>query len=387
MLTEGEYIILYEKCNSGNCTPTELQQLEAYHDTFEFSDRSWDETRMGRKDEVKTRLQKLLNEELRQDICASPNLFFSRQRIYSIIKYSAVAVFLMCFGIYWVSESHIFIDKKSNVNDHRVIAPGGNKAVLVLEDGTEVNLNDLIIGDFSIDGEAVAHKDTPGQLRYNSLSHSSEKISYHTIRTPPGGQYHIELADGTKVWLNAASSIRFPARFSGVKRTVEIEGEVYFDVAKQSENPFVVKSSGQEITVLGTRFNVAAYPDEEEVQTSLIEGSVVLNVVNQQYSLTPGECTIYDKRHNSVDKATFNPDAVLAWQNGNFVFNMEDIQSVMRKISRWYDVEVIYKGDMKEKLFSGTISRFGQVEEVLDMLALTETVTFKIEGRRIYVME
>ena len=256
--------------------------------------------------------------------------------------------------------------------------------MLMLEDGTEVSLNELDLGAVAIHGKVWASKDGEGELRYGDVA--KDEVKYHTIRTPRGGQYKVTLADGTKVWLNAASSIRFPTAFVEAKRTVEIEGEVFFDVHKDAEKPFVVKSRHQEVTVLGTRFDVMAYPDEERVKTSLVEGKVVVDIADKNYVLRPGERSIYDTKKEEVRTETFDPEEILAWQEGYFMFNEENIGQVMRKISRWYDVDVEYKGDMRGKLFSGTVSRFGQVEDVLDMLSLTGTVSFKIEGRRSVVM-
>ncbi|RZF58443.1 FecR family protein [Sphingobacterium corticibacterium] len=379
MLTKEEYIKLYEKYIAGHCSAEELSQLQDYQDKFQLEETIWDEEAMGDKADVKARLYARLHREMQTDNDNQATYWKSMRKWWG---YAAAAILLVIGGLYWLvaDKDTSFVDKTETI----VIAPGGDNAILVLDDGTEVSLNELHLGNVTINGKVWANKAGEGELRYGEMAEG--EIRYHTIRTPRGGQYQVILADGTKVWLNASSSIRFPTAFIGTERLVEIEGEVFFDVQKDTEKPFVVKSDNQEITVLGTQFNVMAYPDEEGVKTSLIEGKVAVDIAGSSYTLRPGERSVYDKTKRQVTKETFDPEEILAWQEGYFMFNEESIEHVMRKIARWYDVEVEYKGNMKGKLFSGTVSRFGQVDEVLDMLELTGTVTFKIEGRRILVM-
>lgn len=380
MLTKEEYIKLYEKYLAGHCSSEELDQLQGYRDKFQLEEITWDEEAMGNKANVKARLYAHLQKEMQTDKEDQPVYWQSMRKWFG---YAAAAIILVIGGLYWSSVENVSkpVGEESQAI---VIEPGGDKAVLVLDDGTEVSLNELHLGNVTINGKVLANKAGEGELRYGEMA--EDEIRYHTIRTPRGGQYQVTLADGTKIWLNASSSIRFPTAFIGTRRLVEIEGEVFFDVQKDTGKPFVVKSDNQEITVLGTQFNVMAYPDEEGVKTSLIEGKVAVDIAGSSYTLKPGERSVYDKTKRQVTKETFDPEEILAWQEGYFMFNEESIEHVMRKIARWYDVEVEYKGNMKGKLFSGTVSRFGQVDEVLDMLELTGTVTFKIEGRRILVM-
>ncbi|MGJ1268760.1 FecR family protein [Sphingobacterium spiritivorum] len=379
MLTKEEYIRLYEKHQQGLCTEEEYLMLESYEDGFELQDANWNEMRMGEKEKVKRRIHGKIKDHIKT----------SGTKKYKLLRWSiqtAAAILLVSFGAYWLLYPK---DDGNNITAkviNKKILPGGNKAILTLDNGTSLDLNTLKVGDLLLSDQVQASKNTEGQLTYNHSNISTSKVSYHTVRTPKGGEYQIDLSDGTKVWLNAESSVRFPTSFTGEERVVEITGEVFFDVQKQNGKRFIVKTADQRITVLGTRFNVNAYEEESSVQTSLIEGKVLLDVNSKRYNLQPGQRTIYDKGSKHVDKETFNPKEVLAWQSGNFFFDAEGIESIMRKIARWYDVEIIYQGNMKEKIFSGTISRFGEVQDVLDMLALTGSVKFRIEGRRIYVM-
>lgn len=378
MLTKEEYIKLYEKYIAGNCSVEELGQLQDYQDKYQLEETRWDEETMGDKAEIKARIYDRLQEGMQLYVRDNKG----RPFVTKWVAYAAAAVLLVIGSIYWLVVDNT--REPGTENQSVLIAPGGDKAMLILDDGTEVSLNELHLGDIAVDGKVLANKAGEGELRYGEMVEG--EVRYHTIRTPRGGQYQVTLADGTEVWLNAASSIRFPTAFVESQRLVEIEGEVFFDVQKDTGKPFVVKSDNQQVTVLGTQFSVMAYPDEDGIKTSLIEGKVSVNIAGTGYALKPGERSVYNIAKKQVRKESFDPDEILAWQEGYFMFNEEGIEHVMRKIARWYDVEVEYKGDMQGKLFSGTVSRFGQVEDVLDMLELTGTITFKIEGRRILVM-
>lgn len=378
MLTKEEYIKLYEKYKRAQCTPAELEQLASYEDDFVLQEQLWDHEKFGDKEAVQQRIY----QHLHATIQSGPDVNKRGKIRYTLrkwITYGAAALVLLTLGVYGL------IREKNTMPEQSVtISPGGNKAVLVLEDGVEVSLNELGLGEVAIEGEVLARKTGEGALNYDART--PEEVTYHTLRTPRGGQFQLTLADGTKVWLNASSSIRFPTAFTEKERLVAIEGEVFFDVQPDKERPFVVKSASQKATVLGTRFNIMAYADENHIETSLIEGKVQVSTDEAQFMLNPGERTIYDKRNAGMRKVSFDPEEILAWQAGYFMFQEENIEEVMRKIARWYDVDIIYQGDMKGKIFSGTVSRFSEVEEILDMLTLTGTVSFTIEGRRIRVM-
>ena len=259
------------------------------------------------------------------------------------------------------------------VND---IAPGKNTATLALANGKVITLSDaklgVVIGD---------------DLKYNdgseiaSVPRNDEKVRTLAVITPRGGTYQITLPDGSKAWLNAASSIRFPASFSGlVNRKVVLDGEAYFEVSKNKKQPFVVQTKNQDVTVLGTHFNVSAYEDEHTVKTTLLEGSVNVNGT----ILKPDQQSILI--NNKISVIPIDAQEAVAWKNGEFLFNKEPLGSIMNKISRWYDVEVRYENSkMENKQFWGSITRFTNVSDVLKMLELTGDVHFKIEGRTIIV--
>ena len=268
------------------------------------------------------------------------------------------------------------------------VAPGGNKAILTLADGSTIILDNAANGNLAEQGNSKIVKLNNGQLAYNALNEKPTEIVYNTISTPRGGQYQLTLADGSKVWLNAASSIRFPASFTGNERKVELTGEGYFEVAKNAAMPFKVDVSGKgEVEVLGTHFNINSYSNEPAISTTLIEGSIkvagltsgntVLLIPGQQAKLsTTGELSI-----------NRNPDieSVLAWKNEKFVFQNTDLKSIMRQLERWYDISVSYEGNGYTDEYVGIISRNVNISQILKMLEKTSEARFQINGKNIIV--
>jgi len=273
-----------------------------------------------------------------------------------------------------------------------VIKPGKHSATLTLANGQKIVLTDANTGEIAQQTGVTITKGANGRLIYTALSASknstnggAEAPQFNTVQTPVGGEYQINLPDGTKVWLNASSSLKFPAHFTGNERKVILSGEGYFEVAKDKLKPFKVTTGEQEIQVYGTHFNVSAYPRDERTKTTLLEGSVKVNAPNQKaLFLKPGEQAVLKK--DKIELRVVDAQAAIAWKNGLFVFDNERIETIMRRVSRWYDVEVIYKGAVTNERLMGTISRYRDINDVLDLLALTNLVHFKIEGRRIIVM-
>lgn len=255
------------------------------------------------------------------------------------------------------------------------IRPGHNGAILTLSNGKRIVLDTAANGALASDNQVkVIKKD--GQLSYEG---AAEDIVYNTVSTPKGRQWQLTLGDGTKVWLNAASSIRYPIGFPKKQRLVEVTGEAYFEVAQNPESPFIVKTPAQEIQVLGTHFNVNVYDDEPAPKTTLLEGSIKVTSAGKSLLLHPGE-QANDLKINKVDAAN-----VIAWINGRFKFDNSDIKTVMRQIARWYDVEVEYKGTIPDYQFVGGTFRNNNLSEVLQVLELSG-LHFKLENRKIIVM-
>lgn len=257
------------------------------------------------------------------------------------------------------------------------VAPGGNKAVLILGDGSSVTLDST--GNQILRQGSIAIHQQGGQLQYDKQGEETS-VTYNTLTTPRGGQFQIILPDGTKVWLNAASSLRYPTSFTGGERKVEITGEAYFEVAKNAAMPFRVKMSDQAtVEVLGTHFNINAYADEAAIRATLLEGRIkVMDVV-----LNPGEqaqITADVKVLRQVDTS-----AVMAWRYGLFNFEGQNLKEVMRQLSRWYDIEVIYEGTVPDIVFGGKMLRNINLSQLLKMLEDAEVHFTLEEGRKLII--
>ncbi|CAL1520167.1 FecR domain-containing protein [Chitinophaga sp. MM2321] len=297
---------------------------------------------------------------------------------------AAAAVLLLIAG----SSFYLLFNKKhttantlahkasNNVND---VPPGKFKAIIQAGNGQVVlNRNDT---SFMLAGNAVNINN--GNLQ---ITTDTEKPIQYTLITPRGGEYQLTLSDGTTVWLNADSKLVYPTVFTGNTRVVTLEGEAYFDVHQDASHPFVVKTSHQSVRVLGTEFNIHAYPDEPKVVTTLINGRVQVNSQDHTLLLQPGQ----QAHLTGEGLLSLQPDAdieqVIAWKNGYFRFMKADIHSIMQQLSRWYDVEVHYEKNLKPASFGAVISRNNNISQVLNMLEATGEVHFKIEGRKISVM-
>ena len=310
---------------------------------------------------------------------------------------ATIILILLSIGSYWMfsskSSKHGIV--KTTPNETKLkndIAPGGNKATLLLADGSTIILDSASNGIISQQGETKVQKLINGVLAYSINGKQvleNDEAFFNTIITPRGGQYQVTLSDGTKVWLNAASSIRFPVVFTGTERKVEITGEAYFEVAKNKNMPFKVEANSSEIEVLGTHFNVNAYEDEASIKTTLLEGKVkvtvpALSLTQLPKYLLPGQQAGINKAGeiNVLDNA--DTEEAVAWVHGYFQFESADLKSILRQISRWYDVDVEYKGNVNMH-FTGQLARNENVSKVFEKLALTGVVNFEIEGRRILV--
>src|SRR6202012_5049073 len=230
-----------------------------------------------------------------------------------------------------------------------------------------------------------------GQIVYKAGDPDNSKpateIAYNTLSTPKGGEYQVVLPDNTKVWLDAASSIIYPVVFTGNERRVKLTGQAYFEVAKNKEKPFYVDVNQAQIRVLGTHFNISAYNDDRETTATLLEGSVQVTKNNSTSLLKPGQQAVMNNGSDHIVVADANIQDVMAWKNGYFTFNDDNITGIMRKVSRWYDVSVEYLGNYDDQQFGGTFYRSKSITELLNHLERLGKVHFKITGRRITVMD
>ncbi|MGN6602446.1 MAG: FecR family protein [Ginsengibacter sp.] len=299
---------------------------------------------------------------------------------------ASVIIFVAAFGIYKIIN-HKPSNKTSLAKvDQNDIQPGRNKATLTLSNGSVIDLANVSKGLIKRDVGTSIMKAKEGEIVYDESSESSNKVmKYNLLSTPKGGQYKVHLPDGSDVWLNAASSLKYPTVFATTNRTIELKGEGYFEIAKDKTKPFIVKlSDGSEVKVLGTHFNIMAYENESSEDVTLLKGSVEITKGKDLLKLTPGQQgKIISSKimlANSVDTAQ-----VTGWKNGKFIFHDADIQSIMRQIERWYNVDIKYQATKTEH-FNATISRNEPVLKLLHILEETGEVHFKIKNKVIYVL-
>jgi len=310
------------------------------------------------------------------------------------ISIGIAASILLIAGI-----GYLMLKNNSTTHDQFVIAKkydlpaGTDKAILTLSDGRVIDLNKDAVGKIATEAGIEITKSSEGTLVYKASNTKGKSVGFNTITTPIGGQYTIILPDGSKVWLNSGSSLKYPTAFAASGRHVFLTGEGYFEVAHiegaKGRVPFsvsVIKNNAQseEVQVLGTHFNINAYADEPFIKTTLLKGSisVALND-NKTTLLKPGQLAKLSNQNIQVQEA--DTEMAVAWKNGAFVFR-EDLRSAMRKVARWYDVEIVYEETAPENLMlGGWMSRGTNISEVLNHIQLTGKVHFKLEGRRVIV--
>ncbi len=312
---------------------------------------------------------------------------FVRQKMWWV---AAAAIFLITLstGLFY----HARLEKPTRTAEIATvpasttdIAPGGTQATLTLAGGSTVVLRDAANGFIGIQGETAIRKTEDGQLVYQASETSllSTQPLYNTLTTPRGGEYSLTLPDGSRVWLNSASSLQFPVSFTGKERHVKLTGEAYFEVAKDEGRPFTVSVNDVRVEVLGTHFNIMAYENEAQLKTTLLKGSVKVIKGGTAALLKPGQqATVGASAAMNVEAADLNK--AVAWKNGYFHFHRDGIADIMKQLSRWYDVDVAYEGQIPQDEFIGKIRRGVTLSQALKMLEISG-VRFKIEGRKIIV--
>ncbi len=301
---------------------------------------------------------------------------------------AAAAVLIIAFAATYIITSP---DKPKPIAVNQPVKdvqPGMNGAVLTLADGSKVQLDSLGNGVVTTQNKTtVTIKD--GQLVYSTPANDQQPtindVAFNTMSTPNGRQYQLVLPDGTQVWLNAASSITYPVAFVGAERNVTITGEAYFEVAKDKTKPFHVGVNNMDVEVLGTHFNVNSYVDEAAINTTLLEGSVKVTAASGNVIIKPGQQATLTANGQLSTNSAVDIEQVMAWKNGRFQFDGSSIEQVMRQLSRWYDIEVVYEGHPKQQHFNGSISRNSELSKVFKILETSEAVHFRIEGKKVIV--
>lgn len=412
MQVPAAILAIIEKYLNGTASPEEKKELyNWYHLTDQeelvvvgedADTESTIEQRLGQR--LYASLERLDAETMREkDVIPLVNARRSRFFIWSSV--AAAILILLATGSFLFlrydrgkdivkTESHL---PKSKTD----IKPGSNKAILTLANGSKIVLDATQNGVLAQQGLVRIIKTNEGRIAYDvsrTAAAADQLPAYNTMTTPRGGQYTLILPDGSQVWLNAASSIRYPTSFSGSARKVEVTGEAYFEIATlysktgHDKVPFVVKINkdsgpGAEVEVLGTHFNINAYDDEPSTEITLLEGSIKMRKGDAAALLMPGQRATVRENRDLIDVVN-DPEAIsaIAWKEGRFEFN-GNIKGIMRRIARWYDLDVVYEQGVSSKVFGGALPRQSEVTEVLKMLELTGSIHFKIEDRKVIVMK
>ncbi|MDN3582932.1 FecR family protein [Mucilaginibacter flavus] len=377
---------LINKYLNGEASVEEEQLLLELFDSLQESD-TWDEETMGIKQQLEERMLQRLHLGIRQSQ-QQPDPKALYGIIYRVTAAAAVIMAIIGAGLYYslmypVKFPVTAVNKTPVMHD---ADPGKNKAILTLNNGEKVVLDSARIGTLAKNGNVSVTKARDGQLVYTvedaKSSDSQAAYTYNTISTPRGGQYQVILPDGSKVWLNAASSIKFPTAFAANERNVQLTGEAYFEVTKNAAKPFKVSVDGLNVKVLGTHFNIMAYNDEDAIKTTLLEGSIQLSSGGNSSILKPDQQGIV--KGNRISVMDVEAEKFVAWKNGYFEFNRSSILDIMKQLSRWYDMQVVYEGKIADDEFVGRIERSAKLSRVLHILELSH-VHFKVEDKKITV--
>lgn len=372
---------------NNTCSPAEKQQVEDWLNNFSNEDNAWLNFTEPQKQIWLDALMKDIDQTIDLQMASTER---KTTRLWpKVLSAAAVIAVIISAGVYFFSPEKNTKQLSEIITVKTNIPAGGNKATLTLAGGKVIDLSDSDPGVIAAQAGSTITKTKEGQLVYqgHSLKQGQDSPA-NSISTPRGGQYQVELPDGTKVWLNAASTLKYPAYFTGPERKVELSGEAYFEVAHNKAKPFKVlfshEGKTQEIEVLGTHFNISSYPDESAATTTLLEGSVkVKNGSNQNLVLVPGQQSVSENGHLSA--RTANTEEAIAWKNGYFQFTESDLGGIMRQLSRWYNIEVTFKDNRKaDELFHFKASRNLGLNDMLKIFELNG-IKLKIERRTLIV--
>lgn len=359
---------LLRKYKAGSCNPEELALLENWYLQWKVEPGQLTEEDLTN---LKKDIWQKVDEETKMP---KPVKLWPRIGIAA-----ALAAILLSTGIWFLQKNQSGIHTYASD-----VAPGRSGATLTLANGQKINLTNAANGELASQSGVTISKSANGQLIYEIKENTNQAAQLNTLSTANGETYRVRLPDGSLVWLNATSSLTFSSNLNeGGNRRVKLIGEGYFEVTKDAAHPFVVESSDQEVEVLGTHFNINAYQDEDMIKTTLIEGSVKVSTPQLQKMLLPGHEAV--KYGNDIQVHSVKAEQAAAWKDGRFVFDDKKIEDIMKMIARWYNVQVIYEGEMPEDLFLGSVSRFDHVSQVLNVLESTGRIHFKVEERKIYV--
>lgn len=370
MMHQDELLQLMERVENGTASPQDLQRYNSWCNAMQAHGQSGAAPAFEDKSEA---------------VFSAIEGRIRRQRMVRIRKWAAAASVLLLLGLgaaFWLKPAGN--GQLAGKSADSAVAPGSSGAVLVLADGSQVELGRKGTGSIGEqDGSQISKSSDSGLVYvFNGKGSVSDAVQYNTLITPNGRQFQVQLPDGTKIWINAGSQLRFPVNFDHQEsREVQLTGEAYFEVAKDARKPFVVITRRERIEVLGTHFNVDSYDGASVSKTTLVEGAVR---VNRQMELRPGEQAVVQPS-GGMERKVVNTASVTAWKDGYFSFKGETIREIMPKLARWYNIEVEYAGDLPGDKLEISMQRSRSMTEVLDYLQRTKLIKFNINGRRVTV--
>ena len=375
---------LLEKYLSGNASPEERAKVEQWYASFEEK-----KAAMGEGDDLNAIREKMYRKIADELNLQEPVIPFYRKLNFRL---TAAAILILLIGSYFIfstqQKTHTISSATAKpLLKNDITPPASNKATLILADGKTIELDSSANGTLAVQGKINIVKQNDGLIAYTGKP--GDKISYNTLTVPRGSKpMKLLLADGSEVWLNVASSVTYPTAFVGGERRVEVTGEVYFEVAKNKEMPFIVKKLNDdvEVKVLGTHFNVNTYEDEQDIKITLLEGAVNVSKGNTGALLKPGEQARVSRTDKISIMSNEDIEEVMAWKNGRFYFDGADIKTIMRQVEKWYNVDIAYEATIPYS-FVAKISRNVNVSDLFKILELTDLVHFRIEGNKITVMK
>jgi transmembrane sensor len=394
-MNKSRLAFLFQAYVHKTATPAEREELMALLEQGENDElvkelltSSWEQHTGQRQPFNEGQGQEMLSTILQKGRVMKPAIVVAKSashRWWRVAAAAAIFLFVFAGGYFWLKSNrpeHLLT--KNALPGRQTIVPGGNKAVLTLADGSKIVLDSTQQGVLTKQGDAQVVNSTTAVLAYDGGSSHGRETIYNTLSTPKGGQYQLLLSDGTKVWLNASSSISYPVTFQGKERNVSITGEAYFEVAKNAAMPFTVTVKDATVRVLGTHFNIMAYDDENMMNTTVLEGSVKVSKGPQAKILAPGQ-QLKATPAGTLKVEEADVEEVMAWKNGFFQFKSADIEKIMRQVARWYDVDVVtYEGKIPTGHFSAILERKNNIAQVLKIME-GDGVHFRITGRTIVV--
>ncbi|ANI88036.1 hypothetical protein A9P82_01085 [Arachidicoccus ginsenosidimutans] len=379
---------LIKKFLDGHATTEEIAFLEKYYAHYEQEADILETLPQENKQHLSVRIERKILQRIHSD---ENNSATNKKAVQPAYRWAAAAAVFLLLSL----SGYLFIQKRDTKTKLQLaasaIVPGHNGAILTLSNGTKILLDSAGQGSITSQGNmtivnrngAIAYINNPADEQ------TTNAVTYNMLETPRGRRFKVTLPDGTQVWLNSASSLKYPTAFNGSERDVELTGEAYFEVIHNEKKPFIVHTSKTKVRVLGTGFNVMAYNDESAERTTLIHGLVRVSALNdssKQVIIHPGQQAILRANNTALNVRQADTSETLAWLNGNFIFNNRDIKYIMRQIARWYDISVQYQGNVDNVHFEGLLSKRENIGDILEAIQTTNEVHFKVEGRTITVI-